>query len=358
MIEGLQEMSQLNIEAGEALRAAIPADNEDEDKEVTPTSQPWNKGVININMEQAEPPYNRLPKLRLGLLVPTPTRNSPVTTQPSPPPALKVKQQVQKKPSVTFMPSPPCAQESSSDPKAEPKPMSYVQASTNLSNKPKSDAGHIAAAIKKGTLPKVLDETKGLRYLVCFSDIPHMCPDTPSLCALLHDTLATNNKTLENTPAKVIDAIIPLLMKAIEAPMTTFGIKKKWYHIIIPKCPTGLTTPGCTQAYSKGKLLQITWEAFSHVKGANFNSIKLTLMPDWITDPLLIQAQNRPMLAIAFSFKDPGQKVSECLLSKPNIIINGIQTTLKQFVPKPILTVCLRCAKYGHLTNNCRSKSH
>ncbi|KAJ1299448.1 hypothetical protein OPQ81_002696 [Rhizoctonia solani] len=74
--------------------------------------------------------------------------------------------------------------------------MSYAKASTNPSNKPKSDAGHIAAAIKKGASPKVLNETKGLRYLVRFSDLPQLRPDTPSLCALLRDTLATNNKTL------------------------------------------------------------------------------------------------------------------------------------------------------------------
>ncbi|KAJ1304022.1 hypothetical protein OPQ81_008430 [Rhizoctonia solani] len=59
MVEGIQEIAQLSIEAGEAYRVAILANNIDEDnedKEVAPTSQPWSKGVIDINMEQAKSP--------------------------------------------------------------------------------------------------------------------------------------------------------------------------------------------------------------------------------------------------------------------------------------------------------------
>ncbi|KAJ1299681.1 hypothetical protein OPQ81_011073 [Rhizoctonia solani] len=344
MTEGLQEMGQLSIQANQAFREAILADDIDDDTEEIPTSQPLTEGYIDIDMESVENPIidykefvapptpqshsktahvpehevthahpqseeqsmltqimselknvkaaiqrqqtsiNRLEKREFS----RPPRPTPSTTRPSPPPVPKTKQQAQKKPSVTFAPPPPSVQKSSSEPNIEPKPMSYAKASTNPSNKPKSDTGHIAAAIKKGASPKVLDETKGLRYLVRFSNLPHLRPDTPSLCALLRDTLATNNKTLgggrlinsswsfkgnltlifsKNTPAKAIDVIIPLLMNAIEAPMTTFGIEKKWYRIVIPKCPTGLTIPGRTQAYSKSELLQITREAFRMSRG-------------------------------------------------------------------------------------------
>ncbi|KAJ1304088.1 hypothetical protein OPQ81_008492 [Rhizoctonia solani] len=55
MIEGLQEMSQLSIEAGEAFQEAILADNDDDVDEI-PTSQPQTEGYIDTDMESVEPP--------------------------------------------------------------------------------------------------------------------------------------------------------------------------------------------------------------------------------------------------------------------------------------------------------------
>ncbi|KAJ1301860.1 hypothetical protein OPQ81_009087 [Rhizoctonia solani] len=251
MTEGLQEMGQLSIQANEAYQEAISADNEDDVDEI-PTSQSLTEGYIDIDMESVEPPIidyedfgmrptsqshsenahvpeheaapahpqseeqsmlaqimselktmnatiqkqqasiNRLENGEFSC----PPRPTPSITRPSPPPRPK-DQATSSKETERNLRNPHLASKKAlPEPNTEPKSMSYAKATTNPSNKPKSDAGHIAAAIRKGASPKVLDETKGCRYLVRFSDLPPMRPDTPSLCALLRDTLAANNKTL------------------------------------------------------------------------------------------------------------------------------------------------------------------
>ncbi|KAJ1299449.1 hypothetical protein OPQ81_002697 [Rhizoctonia solani] len=56
MTEGLQEMGQLSIQANQAFREAILADDIDDDVKEIPTSQPLTEGYIDIDMESVENP--------------------------------------------------------------------------------------------------------------------------------------------------------------------------------------------------------------------------------------------------------------------------------------------------------------
>ncbi|KAJ1299692.1 hypothetical protein OPQ81_005382 [Rhizoctonia solani] len=230
-------------------------------------------------------------------------------------------------------------------------------------------AANIAQALHNGN--KIADDsTDFIKYIVKFSVTPMVQPEPQILIPKLRAKLAESKFGLGNgalvhskwsgkgnltlsfsktTSHNIIKQAIPVMLGAFQWPDATFEPCEPLTRLAITNFPTGLQS--LTSVYGRNEIKSVLRP---HIP--NFDKLKMFLEPDWIANPLRLNAEGRPTSTIAFTFVDPGKIISKALLERPRLYIDGLVCHIKPFTTKPLLEMCSNCARYGHTHDKCQKQ--
>ncbi|CCO34121.1 hypothetical protein BN14_08213 [Rhizoctonia solani AG-1 IB] len=225
-----------------------------------------------------------------------------------------------------------------SKPKQSPAGVKWSEiASKTPSMIPEVNASKISNAIKRDISTQAQAQSDDKNYIVHFKTLPLVQPNPETIFVAMRDCLNARNRNLGagkltrvrwslkaslhlsfSNNASIIEHAIPWLMEHLKLPEFTFGPEVPWSRLVVTNVPTGMG--GSLQRMrNREEITQLLKEAFP--ESASFNTLKLTLAPDWIADPARLQAEGRTASSVAFSFEDAGGLASARLLNSPTIHI-------------------------------------
>ncbi|GAB1527727.1 hypothetical protein RhiTH_010915 [Rhizoctonia solani] len=184
---------------------------------------------------------------------------------------------------------------------------------------PEVKASNIAAVIKRDIAKPVPAQSDNKNFVVCFKTLPITQPNPKSIFVAMHKCLDAANCNLgkgrltrvwwslkaslhlsfsNNVSITAIENAIPLLMDCLCLPEYKFGPEVPWSRLVVTNISTRMG--GSLQWMCNCKeLTQLLNKAFPD--SAKFGAVMLTLAPDWLADPVQLQAKGCHVLHANFT---------------------------------------------------------
>ncbi|KAF8752957.1 Reverse transcriptase (RNA-dependent DNA polymerase) [Rhizoctonia solani] len=189
---------------------------------------------------------------------------------------------------------------------------------------PEVKASNIASALKRDIAKPPPAQSDDRNFVVRFKTLPVTQPNPESIFVSMRECLDAANRTLgkgrltrarwtlkaslhlsfsNSASITAIENAIPLLMDKLKMPEYEFGPEVPWSRLVVTNVPTGMGGPA-QRMRNRDELTQLLRDSFP--EEAKFGDLKITLSPDWLADPVRLQAEGRQASTVSFAFEDVG----------------------------------------------------